>query len=232
MVLLALLGAVLLLSGCNRQSNRRILSADARYTRHAARRSGCIPYTKGDTWLQVNIDDDTEVEYLLFYTYSNQRAGQLSGPVGASIFDLQNNDELVPRARIVSMPFQPSGSFVPYRVLPNYWQGSGTGFIAPSGRSGQPDRDPIERSQATNSAAPTPTPTPTPETDDNPARPTPTIALTTVPVKELLIEDGGTTITVVWWRNLFDGYGAANAHAAAGFKNQVYEKERVIPLRR
>ena len=46
-----------------------------------------------------------------------------------------------------------------------------------------------------------------------------------MPVKELLIEDGGETITVVWWRNLFDGYGAANAHAAAGFKKRVYEKE-------
>ena len=224
LALFALLGAVLLLSGCNRQSTDASYppAPDLLDTLPADR--VVIPYTN-DTWLQVNIDDDAQVEYLLFYTYSNQEPDTLSGPVGASIFDLQNNAELVPRARIVSMPFQPSGAFVPYRVLPNYWQGSGTGFIAPSGGQENLSVTPITRAQQRTVPAPTPTPTPTPETAaTSSVEPTPTVVLTSVPVKELLIEDGGETITVVWWRNLFDGYGAANAHAAAGFKKRVYEK--------
>ena len=134
-----------------------------------------------------------------------------SGPTGASIFDLQNNDELVPRARIVSMPYQPAGAFVPYRVLPNYWKGSGTGNIAPTGRQGSVTVTTIERSQTRNTVAVTPV------AEDNP---TPEVDIEKAPVKELLIQDGGQTITIVWWRNLFDGYGAANVHAVSGFKNQ------------
>lgn len=220
MALVVLLGALLLLTGCNRQADDSYPPApDLLDTLPAD--WVVIPYTQ-DTWLQVNIDDDTQVEYLLFYTYSNQTPDTLSGPVGASIFDLQNNAKLVPRARTVSMPFQPSGSFVPYRILPNYWQGSGTGFIAPSGRQDFLTVTPIARAQ--ERTVPLPTPTPEPGTTPTPG-PTPTVALTSVPVQELMIEDDGTAITVVWWRNLIDGYGAANVHAEEGFKGKVYEDD-------
>ena len=220
LVLLTLLGAVSFLSGCNRQTDDSYPPAPDLLDTLPADRV-VIPYTD-DTWLQVNIDDDAQVEYLLFYTYSNQTPDTLSGPVGASIFDLQNNDKLVPRTRFISMPFQPSGSYVPYRILPNYWQGSGTGFIAPSGGQDSLSVTPIARAQERT----VPLPTPTPEAGTTPTPgPTPTVALKSVPVQELLIEDGGTTITVVWWRNLIEGYGAANAYAAEGFKGQVYEKD-------
>ncbi|MCB0130224.1 MAG: hypothetical protein KDD78_05235, partial [Caldilineaceae bacterium] len=40
--------------------------------------------------------------------------------------------------------------------------------------------------------------------------------------RELIIEGGDTTISVVWWRNLEQGYGVASVHAAAGFRDEVY----------
>jgi hypothetical protein len=227
-VLVVLLSALLLLTGCRNRTTGNPEEPDLLATLPT---DWIVAPINGNTWTPVDIDDDQgQVEYLLLYTYNNQNPDGTtsSGPAGASIFDLQNNSELVPEARAVSMPYQPSGTYVPYRILPNYWQGSDTGYIAPIGRQDKVTVATIDRNQErdvivsveTAGGASTPSSEPSDEADlaiD--------VETKTVPVKELLIEDDGQTITVVWWRNMIDGYGVANAYAAAGFQDRRYEQE-------
>ena len=175
-----------------------------------------MPVDNDGTWKEINIDSDkTQVEFLLFYTYNNQDPSTNSGPTGAVIYDLQNNSEFVPAANVLAMPYQPSGSYIPYRALPNYWEGSGDGFIAPTGKHGQVVFQVVTRGRDSQRRAV--------EVTETNADGLTTTTLEEAPVQELLITDGGDTVSVVWWRNLVDGYGAASVHAGAGIKKLTYE---------
>ncbi len=212
--LLAAIGAMLVIAGCTAEA------AQPEPDLIATLPTDWVVVNTQTPWIPVNIDYDQEVEFLLLYTYNNQVTdGEVSatGPTGASIFDLQNNSELVPQARVVSMPYQPSASYTPYRILPNYWKGSDTGFIAAAGRQSDVTSVEINRAQEREVIVVTPS---TPEegsaTD---------VEITMEPIKELYIQDGGQAITIVWWRSLLEGYGTANIHAAAGFRDPQYEAE-------
>jgi len=221
--LVIVLGTMLLLSGCRDQSaDSNPTEPDLLATLPA---EWVVVPVDGNTWTQVNIDNDEEaVEFFLLYTYDNQVAGTASGPAGSSIFDLQDNTEFAPSARVFAMPYQPSGTYVPYRILPNYWQGSATGFIAPTGRQDKVTVTTIDRDQYRKAVVSVATPS-VDSIKDNDLTIANDVDIEKVQVRELLIEDGGQTITIVWWRNLIEGYGVANAHAASGFQNRVYEQE-------
>jgi hypothetical protein len=80
--------------------------------------------------IEVNIDDDSAVEYLMLFLY-DQRNGD--GPVGALILDPQSESIVTETGeRVVG---RPSSFPNPYPVLPSYWRGAGQGFVAPPGQS-------------------------------------------------------------------------------------------------
>ena len=159
-------------------------------------------------WVQVNVDGDVDTEFLLVYTYNNSGTQDYDGPVGVNIYDLQNNTEQPDRRE------QPAPSYHPYRLLPNYWAGADTGFIAPPGAY-----DAI-----TVRTLPRPTEL---VTDTLPSNVTNAAALDNQVERaaldsynsDILICGGDTSMTVAWWRNLLDGYGVANIYAPGGFDN-------------
>ena len=159
-------------------------------------------------WVQVNVDGDVDTEFLLVYTYNNSGTQDYDGPVGVNIYDLQNNTEQPDRRE------QPAPSYHPYRLLPNYWAGSDTGFIAPPGAYDAITVRTLPRptelvtdtlpSNVTNAA----------DLDNQAKR----AALDSYN-SDILICGGDTSMTVAWWRNLLDGYGVANIYAPGGFDN-------------
>lgn len=202
--------ALVLLAGCNRNNADEAGEPELLDTLPKA----WIPIDNDGIWKSIDIDTDIgRPEHLLFFTYDNQQKDAPSGPSGAVIYDLQDNtDSLIANSFAISV--QPSGSYIPYRVLPNYWSGSDTGFIAPTGRHSQITYDiairqaitqtrTIERIETVNEEA--------------------VITADEEGVREVLIQDGGKTITVAWWRDKYNGYGAASVHADAGFTGQRYE---------
>ena len=169
-----------------------------------------------DPWTLVNIDADLEQEYLLFYTYDNLAApadgSARLGPTGVAVYDLQNNTEDGNRRD------QPGPSYTTYRVLPNYWRGADTGFVAEPGKQSAVKVQSVYRQDAAEriTTLPPDTPNRVGVTNEDEA------AILGQLNQELIIEGGDTTISVVWWRNLEQGYGVASVHAAAGFRDKVY----------
>ncbi|MFV0642962.1 MAG: hypothetical protein ACK5NN_00435 [Sphingomonadaceae bacterium] len=169
----------------------------------------------GAQWQEVNIDGDPDPEYLLAYTYNNSAPGKQDGPVGISIYDLQNQTELGNRSD------QPAPSYSAYRILPNYWSKSDTGFISEPGnydvtvssvtRVGNEYRDglPDNAQRAVVEA------TPEFQTED----------AYKLLNRELIIKGDNTTITFAWWRNLSDGYGVASIYAPGGFRDTQYPQK-------
>ena len=68
-------------------------------------------------FLRVNIDGDKPDEWLYFFHYDNQ--GENLGPIGGVIYDAQQQRELP----------QPAALFVPYRLLPDWREGKGQGYL-------------------------------------------------------------------------------------------------------
>jgi hypothetical protein len=170
-------------------------------------------FSRSTTWQPINIDDDLPTEFLLFFTYDN-------GQVGAAIYDQQTGSTGVVSATPMPAPNQPTGTFIPYRVEPSFWSGSGSvGFIAPPGT----DSGTIRFSQVQrppSAAAPQPTVAPATE----PAGEGAPTAVPTIPAEnptgnnELNIFGGPTVLSVVWWRNTFNGYGITQITAEGGLK--------------
>lgn len=170
----------------------------------------------------VNIDGDTDLERLLFYNYDNVpgttgSTGQ--GPVGAVIYDIQIDSAFATgdtELELYPIPNQPSGFYIPYRILPNYWEpaiGRTTltsadthqamaQYIAPP----ETELDEIEVE-------------PVVRVIDNAADATDE-GLTAEAVSELIIRGGETQITIIWWKNAFDGYGVAQLHGPYGFLDE------------
>jgi hypothetical protein len=153
-------------------------------------------------WTPINIDDDAGSEYLLYFTYDN-------GQVGAIIYDQQTGPSGVVNTTPVPAPIQPTGSFVSYQVEPSNWTRGDApdtvGFIAP------PFTDPqtlrlvqVQRFDAGDAnAAGTANSTP-PEGAP--------------PTNEAIIFGGDKVITVLWWRNAFNGYGITQMSATGGMQ--------------
>jgi hypothetical protein len=136
----------------------------------------------------INIDDDDAVEYLMLYTYDHSEG---VGPVGALILDPQS--EVVVTDENERLAIRPSSFLNPYPILPNYWTGTGQGFIA-----APEQRDEVVVTQVAYTGA---------AFDANAARP------------DLLILRGGNTyLTYVWWRGVNEGYGVAQLYAPGGFE--------------
>ncbi len=66
---------------------------------------------------EVNIDGDDDPEWLYFFHYDGQ--GDTPGPVGGIIYDAQQPGTAQ----------QPAAVFVPYRLLPDWRQGKGQGYL-------------------------------------------------------------------------------------------------------
>ncbi|HSN78497.1 MAG TPA: hypothetical protein VL334_25795 [Anaerolineae bacterium] len=66
---------------------------------------------------QVNIDGDDVDEWLYFFHYDGQ--GDKNGPIGGIIYDAQQDVDSQ----------QPAAFFVPYRLLPDWREGKGQGYL-------------------------------------------------------------------------------------------------------
>ncbi|MFN8467069.1 MAG: hypothetical protein U0X20_16055 [Caldilineaceae bacterium] len=151
-------------------------------------------------WAPINIDNDLATEYLLYFTYDN-------GQLGAIIYDQQTGSSGVVNATPVPAPNQPASVYVPYQVEPSYWRRTDApdtvGYIAPPGTSAealklvQVERYPAGQPNMAGTANPDPG-------SDVP------------PTNEAIIYGGSTVITVLWWRNAFNGYGMTQMEALRG----------------
>jgi hypothetical protein len=140
------------------------------------------------TLREINIDDDAAVEYLMLYRYDQVNG---SGPIGALILDPQAETIVSDSGeRVVGRP----ASFPnPYAILPNYWRGSGQGFIAAPGQENQITVQAVTYAGATIGDL-----LPQPDT--------------------LILRGGNQYLTFVWWRNIVDGYGVTQLYAPGGFE--------------
>ena len=144
-------------------------------------------------WVPINIDDDLTTEYLLFFTYDNSQ-------VGAIVYDQQTGSTGVVNATPVPAPNQPTGVYIPYQVEPSYWQRSDApdtvGYVAPPFTANDPLAISVVQVQRYPAGEPNAVGTANPEAgDDVPA------------TNEAIIYGGNTVITVLWWRNTFNGDG-------------------------
>ena len=152
-------------------------------------------FSSESIWTPVNIDDDAPEEYLLYFKYDNQQ-------IGAVIYKelLDSAGSSVLSATPIPAPNQPSSTFIPYRLEPSYWLGSGAaGYVAEPGTpSAEIITKPVERVPLTT-------------TQSSPV------------VKELIIFGGKTLLTVAWWQNSYNGYGVTQVRARAGLVNPQYQ---------
>ncbi len=137
---------------------------------------------------EINIDDDAAVEYLMLYQYDQSNG---SGPVGALILDPQA--ETIVAESGVQVVGRPASFPNPYAILPNYWRGSGQGFIAAPGQDSE-----IVAQEVTYAGAAVGDLLPRPDT--------------------LILRGGNHYLTFVWWRNVIDGYGVTQLYAPGGFE--------------
>lgn len=160
-----------------------------------------LSFTPPTPWREVNIDGDPDIEYLLLYAYDNSsndpESEAADGPVGGLIYDLQDTSEFVTGQPARPIPLQPSGFYVPYRLLPSYWHGLDGAFIGAPGSGPNVQMYEIPRTPPTVGES---------------------ITGSGQGNTELVLTANDNTLTFVWWRNLFDGYGATQLIGTAGFR--------------
>ena len=175
------------------------------------------------TWESINIDADAEEEYLLFYRYdaSTTADGEgIGGPVGAVIYDSQTPIGMPEESEDSSRP--PAPRLQPYALLPNYWQGSGFGFVAPPRQTGRPEWIVVRREDPRETenryfevlAEQMPASVSGQAVGEAPGD---------LPVHDELIVYGGnspiggpTYISIFWWSTLSEGYGSTQISAPGG----------------
>ena len=170
------------------------------------------------TWESINIDADAEQEFLLFYRYDASTTADdetIKGPIGAVIYDRQTP---------IGMP-----ELQPYALLPNYWQGSGFGFVAPPRQTGRPEWLVVTREEHS-------------ETENRYfeilAQQMPASsggqaageAAGDLPPHDELIVYGGsspiggpTYISVFWWSTISEGYGSTQIAAPGGLHVEKWD---------
>jgi len=186
------------------------------------------------TWKPVNIDADSEQEYLLFYTYDASKTADgldIAGPIGGVIYDSQTPAS-VPANEADARP--PAPWLQPYTLLPSYWRGAGYGFVAP------PQADPptffevkrvlpdeVQNTYFETLAAQ--------QIGGATAIPAPA----TLPANDELVVYGGnsviggfTHLSIFWWSNPREGYGSAQIAASGGLKVTKWDGgENSSPIR-
>jgi len=168
-------------------------------------RSGLFNRGGTTAWTQINIDNDLTPEYLLYFAYDN-------GQVGAIIYDQQAGATASNSPTPIPAPNQPAGQYVSYQVEPSFWTRSDApdtvGFIAPPNTPVSALR--IEQVQRFGAGDSSQAGTANPDPGEN------------VPAtNELILYGGPTVITVLWWRNAFNGYGVAQMQASGGLLPQA-----------
>jgi hypothetical protein len=157
------------------------------------------------TWTPINIDDDLTTEYLLFFTYDN-------GQMGAIIYDQQTGSTGVVNATPVPAPNQPTGVYIPYQVEPSYWRRTDApdlvGYVA------APGTDPTTLSVVQVERYPAGTPDMAGTANPDPGSDVPA-------TNEAIIYGGNKVISVLWWRNAYNGYGIAQMAAAGGLQGET-----------
>ena len=87
---------------------------------------------------EINIDEagpnkeaeeDGESEWLYFFHYDNSPSDATNGPIGGIIYDAQQGTEIYNPDVTIPFPFQPAAFFVPYRLLPDWVEGKGQGYL-------------------------------------------------------------------------------------------------------
>lgn len=171
-------------------------------------------------WQSVNIDADSQPEYLLFYTYDASRSDDgenIAGPIGGVIYDSQSPAS-VPANEADSRP--PSPWLQPYALLPSYWRGAGHGFVAPP-KADAPIAFEVKRAL--------------PEEVKNDyfqalaaqqiLNATATVTPTVLPANDELVVFGGsspiggvTHISVFWWSTPQEGYRSTQISASGGLR--------------
>lgn len=150
-------------------------------------------------WTPVNVDGDASGEYLLFFRYDNNQ-------IGAVIYkeSLSGSGAGVLSPTPIPAPNQPAGGFLPYRLAPSYWPGSGAaGFVAPPQTTAEQITTlTVRRDPPPGLAGSTPV---------------------TATVDELVILGGNTLMTVAWWQNAYNGYGVTQVRAAGGLVNRRHQ---------
>jgi hypothetical protein len=163
-------------------------------------------FSRGGTtvWTQINIDNDLATEYLLYFTYDNEQ-------VGAIIYDQQAGATGANSPTPIPAPNQPAGQYVSYQVEPSFWTRSDApdtvGLIAPPNTAVGNLR--VEQVQRYPAGEPGQAGTANPDPGEN-----------VPPTNELIIYGGPTVISVLWWRNTFNGYGIAQMQATGGLEPQ------------
>lgn len=110
-----LLLAVLVLSGCRRGGSSQTTEILNSYLP-----KDWVGLTDNSTvrgFQKITLDGDEYSEWLYFFHYDNQ--GDALGPVGGIIYDAQQTVD----------PLQPAAYFVPYRLLPDWRDGKGQGYL-------------------------------------------------------------------------------------------------------
>jgi hypothetical protein len=150
-------------------------------------------------WTPVNVDGDASGEYLLYFRYDNNQ-------IGAVIYkeSLSGSGAGVLSPTPIPAPNQPAGGFLPYRLAPSYWPGSGTaGFVAPPQTTAEQITTlTVRRDPPPGLAGSTPV---------------------TATVDELVILGGDTLMTVAWWQNAYNGYGVTQVQATGGLVNRRHQ---------
>lgn len=134
----------------------------------------------------VNLDDDPEIEWLLYYHYDNVPGGA-NGPIGGIIYDAQQDSAQYDPQVTVPFPYQPSVFLVPYRLLPDSRMNKGQGYLGDTNVAWEPTyKDPAAVSDEVE----------IPKAD------------------ELVVRgyDGGsvTRLTLAWWQGPTTGYGVVH----------------------
>ncbi|MEI2689349.1 MAG: hypothetical protein V9H69_06410 [Anaerolineae bacterium] len=113
--LVLLAGLMLLLAACRNQSSGQPSEILATYLP-----KDWVALSEGNDvrgFQEVNIDGDDDPEWLYFFHYDGQ--GDANGPIGGIIYDAQQD--------VNSQ--QPAAFFVPYRLLPDWRDGKGQGYL-------------------------------------------------------------------------------------------------------
>jgi hypothetical protein len=216
---IVLAGLAALLGGClggnANVTGPQVLSAMPQGWTPLSRQRGVFFSRNTDPiWTEINIDDDLASEYLLYFTYDN-------GQIGAIIYDQQAGASAVNSPTPLPAPNQPAGQYVPYQVEPSFWTRSDVpdtvGYIAPPGVT--IDQLRVEQVQRFSAA----------ETERQ-GRARTQVETNTPPNNELIIYGGSTVISVLWWRNTFNGYGVAQMEAGSVLQPSAREGDVLRPL--
>lgn len=178
-----------LLSGCSLAGlGRPDIPLNIDYRRYLPRE-----WTPIGEWRPIDVDEDGQTEWLLFYAYDH-------GQIGGMVLDFQSNVDLVRQdpAREGAVPLvnQPAAVTVPYRLLPSYWAETGQGFIASPDLVDQIQVYSLTRARPEEKGG-----------DVEEIRP-----------DELMVRGGNRYISFFWWRGIVEGYGVAHVSAPGGVK--------------